>query len=296
MRLAGRWFGAHNTLGRAVAACGSLASWAVGRLAIRAFVLWSDVVPSVLPKSKYFPPAELAESEGVVLFGGKLTPEWLLDAYAHGIFPWPIFDGTDVVVWWSPDPRAIFELDGFRAPRRLMRTCRGDRFEVTCDRDFAGVIRGCATAGDRMRNTWLTPQMIDAYCRLHTLGHAHSVEVWCDGQLAGGTYGVTIGGLYAGESMFFRVRDASKVALVRLVAHLAHAATRYSTSNSAPPTPAAWERSKFRGESIWNDWPRCWFTRRILARNWRDSATEAGCRGQSGNLRGSANRLFLFFS
>jgi leucyl/phenylalanyl-tRNA--protein transferase len=177
-------------------------------------------VALILPKSKFFPPAELAEPEGVVLFGGRLTSEWLLDAYAHGIFPWPIFDGTDILVWWSPDPRGVFEFDSFRVSRRLMRTCRGSRFEVTCDRDFAGVIEGCATAGNRACNTWLTPKLIEAYKGLHALGHAHSVEVWRNGQLAGGTYGVTIGGLYAGESMFHRASDASKVALVRLVHHL----------------------------------------------------------------------------
>jgi leucyl/phenylalanyl-tRNA--protein transferase len=175
---------------------------------------------SILGKSRFFPPAELAEPEGVVLFGGKLEPEWLLDAYAHGIFPWPIFDGTDIMVWWSPDPRAIFELDRFYISRRLARTCRSGRFEVTCNRDFLGVITGCATAGDRRHNTWLTPKMIQAYCRLHELGHAHSIEVWHQGELAGGTYGVAIGGLFAGESMFHRVRDASKVALVHLVHHL----------------------------------------------------------------------------
>ncbi len=174
----------------------------------------------VLSKSKFFPPAEMAEPEGVVMFGGRLTSEWLLDAYAHGIFPWPIFDGTDIVVWWSPDPRAIFEFDRFRFSRRLLRTCRGGQFEVTCNRDFDAVIQGCATAGDRSSNTWITPKMIEAYTRLHAEGHAHSIEVWRDGQLAGGTYGVTVGGLYAGESMFHRVRDASKVALVHLVHHL----------------------------------------------------------------------------
>ncbi len=173
-----------------------------------------------LAKSKYFPPAQLAEPEGVVLFGGKLAPEWLLDAYAHGIFPWPIFDGTDVMVWWSPDPRAIFELDGLHVSRRLARTCRSGMFEVSCDRDFAGVIEGCATADDRRYNTWLSPPMIAAYTRLHELGHAHSIEVWQDGALVGGTYGVAIGGLFAGESMFHRVSDASKVALVHLVNHL----------------------------------------------------------------------------
>jgi leucyl/phenylalanyl-tRNA--protein transferase len=178
-------------------------------------------VSNFLPKSKFFPPAELAEPEGVVLFGGRLAPEWLLDAYAHGIFPWPIFDGTDIVVWWSPDPRAIFEINHIQVSRRLARTCRSGRFEVTIDRDFRGVVEGCATAGDRAHNTWLTPKMIEAYLQLHELGHAHSVEVWHRGELAGGTYGVTLGGLYAGESMFYRVRDASKVALAHLGAHLA---------------------------------------------------------------------------
>lgn len=173
-----------------------------------------------LTKSKFFPPAELTDPEGVVMFGGRLTPEWVLDAYAHGIFPWPIFNGTDIMVWWSPDPRAIFEFDRFHASRRLLRTVESARFEVTCDRDFSGVIRGCATAGDRQGQTWLTPGMIAVYEELHAQGHAHSVEVWHEGELAGGTYGIAMGGLFAGESMFFRVRDASKVALVSLVEHL----------------------------------------------------------------------------
>jgi leucyl/phenylalanyl-tRNA--protein transferase len=177
-------------------------------------------VKFLLPKSKFFPPAELAEPEGVVLFGGRLNSEWLLDAYAHGIFPWPIFDGTDIMVWWSPDPRAIFELDTFHVSRRLWRTCRSGKFEVSCNRDFLGVLQGCASSQDRQHNTWLTPKMIEAYLALHVDGHAHSVEVWQDGQLVGGTYGVAIGGLFAGESMFYRATDASKVALVHLVHHL----------------------------------------------------------------------------
>jgi leucyl/phenylalanyl-tRNA--protein transferase len=173
-----------------------------------------------LSKSRFFPPAELAEDEGVVLFGGRLTPEWLLDAYGHGIFPWPIFDGVEVMLWWSPDPRAIIELDQFHVPRRLAQVCRGDRFEVTLNRDFHGVITGCATAGSRAVATWLSPNMIAAYEELHRLGHAHSVEAWSDGELVGGTYGVALGGLFAAESMFYRQSDASKVALVRLVHHL----------------------------------------------------------------------------
>ena len=173
-----------------------------------------------LPKSRFFPPAQFAEPAGVVLLGGEVSSEWLLDAYQHGIFPWPIFDQTDLMVWWSPDPRAIFEFDKFHASRRLWQTARSGRFEVTCDRDFAGVIRGCATADDREGATWITPDIITGYEQLHAQGHAHSVEVWQDGRLVGGVYGVAIGGLFAGESMFHFARDASKVALVHLVHHL----------------------------------------------------------------------------
>ncbi|HEX3997856.1 MAG TPA: leucyl/phenylalanyl-tRNA--protein transferase [Pirellulales bacterium] len=167
-----------------------------------------------------FPPAELAEPIGLVLIGGTLGPEWLLDAYRHGIFPWPIISGCRQVQWWSPDPRAIFELDGFHVSRRLERTCRSGRFRITSDRDFSAVIRGCATAGARARATWLSREMIAAYQALFELGHAHSIEVWREDRLVGGTYGVAIGGLFAGESMFHYERDASKVALANLVSHL----------------------------------------------------------------------------
>ncbi len=122
--------------------------------------------------------------------------------------------------WWSPDPRAIFEFDDFHVSRRLARTLRQKQFSVTSDRDFAGVIRGCATVGDRESHTWLTPAMIAAYAELSALGYAHSVEVWQAGKLVGGTYGVAIGGFFSAESMFFRARDASKVALANLVRHL----------------------------------------------------------------------------
>jgi leucyl/phenylalanyl-tRNA---protein transferase len=173
-----------------------------------------------LPPSRYFPRAELADPDGLLALGGRLTPEWLLDAYAHGIFPWPQADIDDPMLWWSPDPRAVIEFDRFHVPKRLVRICRSDRFAVFCDRDFSGVLRGCATAAGRVGETWLTPRMIRAYVRLHELGHAHSVEAWYEGRLAGGTYGVAIGGLFAAESMFYHVPDASKVALVRLVLHL----------------------------------------------------------------------------
>lgn len=200
-----------------------------------------------LPPSRIFPSPTSTTPEGLLCIGGRLSPEWLLDAYRHGIFPWPMWD-DEPIAWWSPDPRAIIELDKLHISRRLRRTLDSGKFRVTFDRDFDGVIRGCATAGDRRGNTWLTPAMIAAYCRMHALGHAHSVEVWSDlsippGEgrgasaapasphpnsldpgkgmhLAGGTYGIAIGGLFAAESMFYRVRDASKVALAHLVAHL----------------------------------------------------------------------------
>jgi leucyl/phenylalanyl-tRNA---protein transferase len=175
---------------------------------------------TILPPSRFFPPAETVDEDGFVGFGGKLTPEWLLDAYAHGIFPWPISDARAPLAWWSPDPRAIIEFDRFHVPQRLQRTCRSGRFTVTFDTAFEKVIRGCATGHGRKGATWLIPAMIDAYLELFRLGHAHSVESWCDGQLAGGVYGVAIAGVFAAESMFYRIRDGSKVALVHLVEHL----------------------------------------------------------------------------
>ncbi|NIL97880.1 MAG: leucyl/phenylalanyl-tRNA--protein transferase [Planctomycetales bacterium] len=171
-------------------------------------------------RSRFFPPVETADAEGLVLLGGKLTTHWLLDAYSHGIFPWPIFDDENLLAWWSPDPRAILELDGLVVSRRLRRTWRSGRFRVTRDHDFAAVLHGCATAGDRQGNTWLIPPMIRAYQDLHAAGCAHSVEVWQADQLVGGTYGVSLGGYFSAESKFHRVSNASKIALVALVSHL----------------------------------------------------------------------------
>lgn len=124
------------------------------------------------------------------------------------------------MLWWSPDPRAILPLGGMHISRRLQRRIRAREFRVTCNLAFAQVIRNCARGPGRQGGTWLTPDMIDAYTQLHMLGHAHSVEAWKDDQLVGGVYGVSIGGLFAAESMFYRARDASKVALAALVSHL----------------------------------------------------------------------------
>lgn len=163
-----------------------------------------------------------AGPDGLVGVGGDLDPATLLRAYGEGIFPW--FSPGDPILWWSPDPRAIIELDGLHVSRSLARTIRSGKFEVTANADFRGVIRGCAKRGPN-EGTWITRSMIEAYEQLHRLGHAHSIETWirdAEGNriLAGGIYGVAIGALFAGESMFHRATDASKVALAALVDRL----------------------------------------------------------------------------
>jgi leucyl/phenylalanyl-tRNA--protein transferase len=158
---------------------------------------------------------EAADAQGLVAVGGDLRPETLLEAYRRGVFPW--YDESLPVCWWSPDPRAIIPLDEFHVSRRLGRTIRAGRYAVTVNRDFSAVMRGCSI---RTEGTWITPDMLEGYERLHELGHAHSVETWRDDQLAGGVYGVSFGGLFAAESMFHRQPDASSVALVALVERL----------------------------------------------------------------------------
>src|SRR5262245_8512422 len=167
-----------------------------------------------MPKGPFLYP-ELADEHGLVAVGGDLRRGRLLEAYSRGVFPW--YEEGGPILWWSPDPRAIFELDGLHVSRRLGRTVRSGKFACTINRDFAGVIRGCVRPGE---GNWITPEMIAAYEELHGLGFAHSVEAWHGGKLAGGVYGVALCGLFAGESMFSRVSDASKVALVFLVDRL----------------------------------------------------------------------------
>jgi leucyl/phenylalanyl-tRNA---protein transferase len=147
-----------------------------------------------------------------------LSPDLLLNAYCQGVFPMAHADGR--IYWHDPDPRAILPLDGFHVPRSLAKVVQKEVFEVRVNSDFAAVIRACAEPGEGREETWISPEIIAAYTTLHRLGFAHSVECWRDGRLAGGLYGVTVRGLYAGESMFSRERDASKVALVHLVERL----------------------------------------------------------------------------
>lgn len=152
---------------------------------------------------------------GLFAIGGELTPATLTAAYRRGVFPW--FGENDPILWWSPDPRAIFELDSFYISRRLLRTLRSNKFRCTFDTEFAAVVRGCT---QRSEGTWITPDLMKAFEQLHEQGLAHSIEVWQGDQLAGGLFGTAIGGFFAGESMFHTVRDASKVALAVLVERL----------------------------------------------------------------------------
>jgi leucyl/phenylalanyl-tRNA--protein transferase len=172
-----------------------------------------------MARSSFLDP-EKADADGLVAIGLDLGPDRLLEAYRRGIFPF--YDDSTPTLWWSPDPRAIFELDGLHISRRLARTVRSGKFTVTVNRAFDAVIRGCARdeTGEGGPHVWITPEMVAAYIRFHHLGYAHSLEVWHQGELAGGIYGVALGGAFAGESMFSRVRDASKVALVRLMERL----------------------------------------------------------------------------
>lgn len=171
---------------------------------------------AVARRMEELPNPQRAPAEAPAAVGDDLTPTTLLAAYRLGLFPWP---ASGRVWWWSPDPRAVLPLDGLHVPRSLARTLRRGEFRCTVDVNFAEVVAGCA---DRPgEGTWITPAMKRAYTRLHQLGHAHSVEVWDSvGRLVGGLYGVAVGGAFSGESMFHRVCDASKVALVETVSRL----------------------------------------------------------------------------
>jgi len=167
-----------------------------------------------------FPPVDTAlrDPNGLLAAGGDLSTERLLEAYARGIFPW--FGDDDPVLWWSPDPRMVLWFRELHVSRSLRRAIRSARYAVTLDAAFPQVMAACAEPREGDGGTWITPGIMDAYHRLAALGHAHSVEVWSRGELAGGLYGVALGRMFYGESMFSRGRDASKVALVCLVRQL----------------------------------------------------------------------------
>jgi len=164
----------------------------------------------------WFPSVEeaLDEPNGLLAFGGDLRPERLLAAYRHGIFPW--YDEGQPILWWSPDPRAVIYPDQLHISRSLRKTLRQGTFQVSMDRAFPLVMAGCA----ERESTWITPDMQKAYARMFEMGHAHSIEVWRDKRLVGGLYGMAIGQVFYGESMFSRETDASKTALVYLCGQL----------------------------------------------------------------------------
>ncbi len=167
-----------------------------------------------------FPPVSTALSEpnGLLAAGGRLEPQWLLAAYAQGIFPW--YAEGEPLLWWSPDPRLVLLPSQIIVRRSLRKTLRNRRFDIRFDTAFSEVIRACAEPRGEVVGTWITPEMQSAYIRMHELGYAHSVEAWFEGELVGGLYGMALGRAFFGESMFSRRPDASKVCLVHLARHL----------------------------------------------------------------------------
>jgi leucyl/phenylalanyl-tRNA--protein transferase len=167
-----------------------------------------------------FPPVEkaLKSPNGLLCAGGDLSPKRIIDAYSHGIFPW--FSEGDPILWWSPDPRMVLFPDELKVSRSLRKTVAKDLYETRIDTAFRNVIENCAAPRPNQSGTWIVPAMVDAYTELHELGFAHSVESWRDDELVGGLYGIAMGKVFFGESMFSRAPDASKVAMVRLVERL----------------------------------------------------------------------------
>ncbi len=173
-----------------------------------------------LEKEAPFPPVQhaLKEPNGLLAAGGDLSPKRLLEGYRRGIFPW--FSEGDPILWWSPDPRMVLFPAELKISRSLGKTLRNRSYEVRFDSAFSEVIASCAAPRKGAPGTWISDTMIRAYLELHRLGHAHSAETWIGGELAGGLYGVAVGGVFFGESMYSRERDASKIALAGLVARV----------------------------------------------------------------------------
>ena len=175
------------------------------------------VIPQLGPEpaSPFPDPARCLHPDGLVAWGGDLDPRRLLKAYALGIFPW--YSDDSPILWWSPEPRAVMLPDHVAISRRLARTLRQARFALSMDQAFEAVIDACAGPRSDSDGTWITPELRAAFSSLHLQGHAHSLEVWMDGELAGGLYGLSLGKIFFAESKFHRRRDASKIALVMLM-------------------------------------------------------------------------------
>ena len=172
-----------------------------------------------LTKDLFFPPVQEASPEGILAYGGDLSPERLLLAYENGIFPW--FEGYQPILWWSPNPRMVLYLEELIVSKSMRNVLNRKTFEITFNQNFRAVISNCQKIKrDGQYGTWITNDMIEAYCKLHKLGIAKSVEVWQDGILVGGLYGIDLGHVFCGESMFSKVSNASKIAFISLVAQL----------------------------------------------------------------------------
>ena len=169
-----------------------------------------------LNKELVFPDPSYAEEEGILAVGGDLSVDRLILAYANGIFPWPRANAP--LLWWSPDPRMVLYPKDYKPSKSLRQLIHSKKYSFTYDKDFAGVIRECATIPRYGQDgTWITKDMIKAYLKLHREGFAHSVETWYEGELVGGLYGISLGKVFFGESMFYKMRDASKFAFFHLV-------------------------------------------------------------------------------
>ncbi len=208
------------------------------------------MIPLLRSTHPSFPPlaSALVEPNGLLAAGGQLDPEWILTAYRRGIFPW--YSEGDPILWWSPDPRMVLRPEAIHIRRSLAKKLRNAEYEVRCDTAFGETVAACAAPRDQDGGTWIVPEMQAAYLALHELGWAHSVETWIDGTLAGGLYGVAIGRVFYGESMFARRTDASKIALAHLARDLerrkfaaidCQMVTTHLASMGASPMP----RSKF---------------------------------------------------
>lgn len=177
------------------------------------------MIPWLHPGVAFPPVAQaLLEPNGLLAAGGDLSPPQLIEAYRHGIFPW--FSPGEPVLWWSPDPRMVLFPAELKVSRSLHKTLKRRHYEIRVDTSFAAVMQQCAAPRDGHHGTWISAEMVAAYTRLHEMGLAHSVETWRDGELVGGLYGVALGRMFYGESMFSRVTDASKIAFVHLVRQL----------------------------------------------------------------------------
>lgn len=172
-----------------------------------------------LSRELYFPPVEHASPEGIVAIGGDLSPERLLLAYRNGIFPW--FEDDEPILWWSPPERMVLFFDELKISKSMRNVLNQEKFRVTFNTAFAEVISNCREIKrDGQPGTWITPDMTTAYCKLHEMGFARSVEVWQDDELVGGLYGVDLGYIFCGESMFSKVSNASKIAFIALAKQL----------------------------------------------------------------------------